>query len=64
MKYIVQDYFTGLDIVNKNGYTKYFKTLDDADNFIELLTKDGYNDEDNFYTIQIDENGNKITIEY
>ena len=64
MKYIIQDYYWGMDIVDNNGYTRHFKTLDDADDFINLLTKKGYNDEDNFYVVQIDKKGNKIPIEY
>ncbi len=63
MKYYIQDYYTGLDIT-KGGYTRYFKTLKDADDFLELLNTKGYNDEDNFFIVAEDDEGNIVPIEY
>ena len=64
IKYKIEDYFSGFDIVDKNGYTKYFKSLNDAEDFVSLMTEKGLNDEDNFYIVQEDEQGNIIPIEY
>jgi len=63
MKYYIQDYYSGLDIT-KGGYIRYFKTLNDADNFLELLNAKGYNDADNFFVVAEDEDDNIIPIEY
>ena len=63
MKYYIQDYYSGLDIT-KNGYTRYFETLNDADHFLELLNSKGYNDDDNFFVVAEDENGNLVPIYY
>jgi hypothetical protein len=62
MRYYIQDYFTGLNIIKK-GYTRYFKTLSEAINFLELLNNKGYNEEDNFFIVCEDEHGNNIPIE-
>ena len=62
MKYYIQDYFSGLDIT-KGGYTRYFKTLNDANDFLESLNYKGYNDEDNFFIVAEDENSNITPIE-
>jgi UDP-galactopyranose mutase len=63
MRYFIQDYYSGLNIT-KDGYTRYFKTLNDADNFIVLLTNDVHNDEDNFFVVAENEDGEIIPIEY
>jgi UDP-galactopyranose mutase len=63
MRYFIQDYYSGLNIT-KDGYTRYFKTLNDAENFIVLLTNDGHNDEDNFFVVAENEDGEIIPIEY
>ena len=62
MKYYIQDYYSGLDIT-KEGYTRYFKTLDDANDFLESLNYRSYNDDDNFFIVAEDKNGNIIPIE-
>lgn len=62
MRYFIQDYFSGLN-VTKGGYTRYFKTLSDVSKFLELLNNKGYNDDDNFYIVAEDEDGNIIPIE-
>ncbi len=64
MKYYIQEYYSGLDIVTKNGYTRYFKNLSDAEDFLALLTDDGYNDEDNFYVVAENEDGENTPIFY
>lgn len=64
MKYYIQDYFSGMNIVKKNGYTRYFKTLNDADDFLELLNSKGYNDDDDFFVVAEDEGGNLVPIYY
>lgn len=63
-RYKIQDYFSGLDIVDKNGYAKYFKSLNDAECFVSLMDEKGLNDEDNFYIVKEDEQGNIRPIEY
>ena len=63
MKYYIQDYHSGLDITNA-GYTRYFKTLNDADDFLELLNTNGSNENDNFFVVAEDEEGNIVPIEY
>jgi hypothetical protein len=63
MRYFIQDYYSGLNIT-KDGNTRYFKTLNDADNFIVLLTNDVHNDEDNFFVVAENEDGEIIPIEY
>jgi len=61
MKYYIQDYYSGLDIT-KGGYTRYFKTLNDADDFLNSLGK--LNNEDNFYIMEEDKEGNQKPTEY
>ena len=61
MKYYIQDYYSGLDIT-KGGYTRYFKTLNDADDFLNSLGK--LNNEDNFYIMEEDKEGNEKPTEY
>ena len=63
MKYYIQDYLSGMNIIKKNGYTRYFKTLDNAYDFLELLNSEGYNDDDNFFIVAEDKEGNIIPIE-
>ena len=62
MRYYIQDYFTGLN-VTKGYYTRYFNTLNDANNFLESLNVKGYNDEDNFFILCEDEDGNIIPLD-
>ncbi len=62
MIYFIQEYFSGFDILNKNGYIKYFKTFKDADDFLNSLGD--LNDEDSFYIIEEDKEGNQKPTEY
>ena len=50
-KYYIEDYYTGLTILDNNGYyTRYFDTLEDAQEFINSLGE--INDEDNFFILE------------
>jgi len=62
MIYFIQEYFSGVDILNKNGYTKYFKTFKDADDFLNSLGD--LNNEDSFYIMEEDKEGNQKPTEY
>lgn len=64
MKYKIEDYFSGFDIVDKNGYTRYFKSVNDAEEFLSLMNEKGFNDDDNFYIVQEDKQGNTTPLEY
>ena len=63
-RYFIQDYYTGLDIITKNGYTRYFNTINEAFSLLNYLDKEGLNDEDNFFIIEEDEQGNQEPTEY
>ena len=62
MKYFIQEYFLGVNIITKNGYTKYFQTFQDADNFLNSLGD--LNNEDNFYIMEEDKEGNQKPTEH
>ena len=62
MKYFIQEYFTGFNILTKNGYTKYFQTFHDADNFVNSLGD--LNNEDSLYIMEEDKEGNQKPTEY
>ena len=62
IKYFIEDYYTGLTILDDNGYyTRYFDTLDDTENFLYSLGH--LNDEDNFFIVEESE-GKTKTVEY
>ena len=62
IKYFIEDYYTGLTILDDNGYyTRYFDTLDDTENFLYSLGH--FNDEDNFFIVEESE-GKTKTVEY
>jgi hypothetical protein len=62
MIYFIQEYFSGVNILSKNGYTKYFKNFTDADDFLNSLGK--LNNEDSFYIVEEDKEGNQKPVEY
>tara|TARA_R110000851_G_scaffold274341_1_gene426963 strand:- start:269 stop:460 length:192 start_codon:yes stop_codon:yes gene_type:complete len=50
-KFYIEDYYSGDTILDKKGnYTRYFKTLDDAEDFLNSLGS--INDDDNFYIVE------------
>ena len=62
IKYFIEDYYTGLTILDDNGYyTRYFDTLDDTENFLYSLGH--LNDEDNFFIVEESE-GKTKPVEY
>ena len=62
IKYFIEDYYTGLTILDDNGYyTRFFDTLDDTENFLYSLGH--LNDEDNFFIVEESE-GKTKTVEY
>ena len=62
IKYFIEDYYTGLTILDDNGYyTRYFDTLDDTENFLYSLGH--LNEEDNFFILEESE-GKTKTVEY
>tara|TARA_R100001463_G_scaffold48653_1_gene97941 strand:- start:1492 stop:1683 length:192 start_codon:yes stop_codon:yes gene_type:complete len=61
-RYFIEDYHTGLTILDKNKYyTKYFNSIKNAENFINSLK--GLNKDDNFYIVK-EVNGQKKPIEF
>ena len=50
-RYFIQDYWTGLTILDNNGYyTRYFNSIKGAEEFLNSL--EGLNYDDNFYIIK------------
>jgi hypothetical protein len=50
-RYFIQDYWTGLNILDNNRYyTRYFNTIKDAEEFINSL--EDLNNEDGFYIVK------------
>ena len=49
-RFYIEDYYSGYTILDKKGTTRYFKTLNDAEDFLYSLGS--INDNDNFYIVE------------